>query len=380
MESIKTNLSIAPHRLISLDVFRGITIMGMILVNNPGSWIYVYPPLRHADWDGCTFTDLIFPFFLFIVGVAMSFSLGRRVEKGATLTQMAWQIIRRTLILFALGLFLNWMPYFDIANGRIPGVLQRIALCYFFVSWIILFLKRKWQWILAGGLLIVYWIGLTLIPVPGYGPGVLEPQGNLCWYLDSQLLAGHTWKYAPAAGFDPEGIWSTLTAVVSTLFGVFTGDWLRSNQEKKAKLIGLFVGANIGLLSGYILTAWLPLNKNLWTVSYVFYTTGFALHFLAMSYWLIDLLGYHRWATPFVIFGSNAIFVYVLSSFVGKLLALIKLKLATGELSVQSWLYQHLFVPWAGELNGSLAYALAYVLFWLGITYVLFRKRIFIKV
>jgi len=368
------------ERLLSLDVFRGMTIMGMILVNNPGSWEHIYPPLRHAAWHGCTFTDLIFPFFLFIVGVAMSFSFGKRRESGAPPGQFVGQIFRRTLILFGLGLFLNWMPDFDIANGRIPGVLQRIALCYFFASWIILFLGRKSQILVTGILIAVYWIGMKFIPVPGHGAGIFEPEGNLCWYLDNLLLAGHTWKWAPAAGFDPEGVFSTLPALVSTLLGVFAGDWLRTEKNESQRLIGLFIGGNLGLLIGYILTIWMPLNKNLWTVSYAFYTAGFALHFLAMSYWLVDVKGFRKIAAPFVIFGSNAIFVYVLSSAVAKLMYLTKLDTAAGEISVKDWLYQNLFLPWAGDLNGSLFFALSFMLFWLGVNYLLYRQKIFIKV
>lgn len=367
-------------RLLSLDMFRGITIMGMILVNNPGSWQHIYPPLRHAKWHGCTFTDLIFPFFLFIVGVAMSFSFGKRREAGVPAGKFAIQIIRRTLILFGLGLFLNWMPYFDMANGRIPGVLQRIAVCYFFASWMILYLSRKNQIIVTSLLIVIYWIGMKFIPVPGHGAGILEAEGSMCWYLDNLLLAGHTWKWAPAAGFDPEGIFSTLTALVSTLTGVFTGDWLRSKKSELERLVGLFIGGNLGLLIGYILTIWMPLNKNLWTVSYVFYTTGFALHFLGMSYWLVDLRGYRKIATPFVIFGSNAIFVYVLSSAIAKLLYLIKLDRPYGEISIKTWLYQNVFQSWAGDINGSLFYAVTYMLIWLGVTYLLYRQKIFIKV
>jgi predicted acyltransferase len=392
-------------RLISLDVFRGMTIMGMILVNNPGTWSHVYPPLRHAEWHGCTFTDLIFPFFLFIVGTAMAFSFAKwggtptllhgksfphvqtasqkpgffarffkllkYTEQGNIRTPLIKKIIRRTLILFALGLLLNWFPYFDIAHGRIPGVLQRIALCYFLAAWIFLKLKPRTQWLVTFSLMAVHWIGLTLVPVPGYGAGVLEPQGNLCGYIDSILLNGHTYIHAPAPGFDPEGIFSTFTALATTMLGVFAGNWLRSQRSKKEILIGIFAAANIGLAAGYVLTAWMPLNKNMWAVSYVFFTAGLAMHVLAMCYWLIDLKGFRRWAVPFVVFGSNAIFVYVLSSLASKLLKVLKL---------QSWLYRNFFQSWAGDINGSLAFAVTYVSIWLGIAYLMYRKKIFIKV
>ncbi len=368
------------ERLVSLDVFRGLTIMGMILVNNPGNGSHVYPPLRHAEWHGCNFTDLIFPFFLFIVGVAMSFSFAKRAAQADSPAPLIKQVIRRTLILFALGLFLNWFPFFDIAHGRIPGVLQRIAVCYFFAAWIIMRLKPGAQWMVTFLLMAIHWIGLTWIPVPGYGAGVLEPQGNLCGYIDGILLKGHTWPHAPAPGFDPEGIFSTITALATTMFGVFTGNWLRSERGKETKLAGLFVAANVGMVTGYILTIWMPMNKNMWSVSYLFFTAGLALHFLAMCFWLIDLKGIRSITVPFVIFGSNAIFVYMLSSAAAKLMVVIKLQSSAHSISLKAWLFQNIFKSWAGEMNGSLIFAITYVLIWLGVTYLLYRKKIFIKI
>jgi predicted acyltransferase len=371
-----------PDRLISLDVFRGITIAGMILVNNPGTWSRVYKPLLHSPWNGWTPTDFIFPFFLFIVGVAMSFSLTKRIERGDSKSQLYRKIIRRTLIIFAIGFFLNLFPFFNFKEVRIPGVLQRIALCYFFASVIMVEANKKWQigWTII--LLTIYWILVKLVPVPGYGAGVLEPQGSLSWYIDSTLLAGHTWSGAPAPGFDPEGILSTLPAICTVMFGIFAGDWLRSKREHYEKVSGLFVAGIIGLVLGEILKGWLPINKNLWTSTYSIFMAGMALIFLAMSYWFIDIKGFKSWAKPFVVFGSNAILVYSLSSLIAKTTISIKWLQADGtEIMLKTYLYKNLFASWAGVNEfSSLLYPITYILIWLGIMWILYRKNIFVKI
>src|SRR4030067_1607650 len=233
------------ERLLSLDVFRGITIAGMILVNNPGTWSAVYPPLRHAEWHGCTPTDLIFPFFLFIVGVAIPFALGKRIEKGEKHSKIILQIIRRSAILFLLGLILAGFPFglfghnFDLATLRIPGVLQRIAVVYLVAA--ILFLKTSYkaQVYIGSALLIIYAILMTLVPVPGVGYSNLEPTTNLAAWLDNNLLTGHLWSIPKV--WDPEGILSTMPAIVSAIMGMITGWWLRQDKDKKTKTGWLFV-------------------------------------------------------------------------------------------------------------------------------------------
>ena len=367
-------------RLISLDMLRGLTIMAMILVNNPGSWEHIYPPMEHAAWHGCTPTDLIFPFFLFMVGVSMVFSFKKRLVSGVNRNTLLWPIFRRSLILFLIGFFLNAMPNFDFSTVRIPGVLQRIAVCYLLAALILLYTKPKVQAAIGIGLLVVYWVGVKWIPVPGYGAGILEAEGSFVHYVDKMLLAGHTWKWAPAAGFDPEGIWSSLSAVSTVILGAFTGYLMSSPRKAYLKLTGLFVGANFSLLLGYVLTIWMPWNKNLWTVSYVFVTAGWAMHFLGMCYWLVDVRGHTGLAKPFIIFGSNAIIVYALSSAVAKLVYLAQITTSAGTISLKTWLYQHLFASWAGELNGSLLYPISYLLIWFLVAWLLYRKRIFIKV
>jgi len=391
-------------RLISLDVFRGITIAGMILVNNPGTWSKVYKPLLHAPWNGWTPTDFIFPFFLFIVGVAMSLSLSKRIERGDSHWQLISKVIRRTIIIFTIGMFLNFFPQFNpfnypirfkifnffidlfpqfnIKELRIPGVLQRIALCYFFASVIIIEANKKWQIGWAVILLGLYAVLVKYIPVPGFGAGVLEPKGSLCWYIDSNLLAGHTWKGAPAPGFDPEGILSTIPAIVTVLFGVFAGDWIRSPRDHSKKVRGLFVFGILGLVVGEILSGWLPINKNLWTSTYSIFMAGMALIFLAMCYWLIDIKGFKKWGKPFIVFGSNAILVFSLSSLTAKITFVVKWHQANGsEISLKTFLYKNLFASWAGTNEfSSLLYPIALLLFWLGIMWILYRKKIFVKI
>jgi len=369
-------------RLISLDVFRGITIAGMILVNNPGTWTKVYKPLLHAPWHGWTPTDFIFPFFLFIVGVAMSLSLSKRIERGDSKSELYAKIIRRTLIIFAIGIFLQLFPKFNFSELRIPGVLQRIALCYFFASVLMLHFNKKWQIGWAIFLLMIYWILVKLVPVPGYGAGVLEAKGSLCWYIDSTLLAGHTWKGAPVLGFDPEGILSTIPAIVTVLLGIFTGDWIRTPKDYYEKVSGLFVFGVLGLVLGEIMSVWLPINKNLWTSSYTVFMAGMALIFLAMCYWLIDIKGIKAWGKPFIIFGSNAILVFSLSSFVARITISIKWLQADGtEIMLKTYLYKILFASWLGVNEfSSLLFPIAYLLIWLGIMWILYRKNIFVKI
>ncbi len=359
-------------RLLALDTFRGVTIAGMILVNNPGTWDAVYGPLRHADWNGWTPTDLIFPFFLFIVGVSISLALGRRVAVGGPTRDLYLKIIRRSAIIFALGLVIYGFPYYQLSTLRIPGVLQRIAVCYLVAS--IVFLKTGWrgQAIIATLLLVGYWLLMMLVPVPGYGAGDLSMEGNLAAYVDRMLLAGHTWKPV----YDPEGLLSTIPAVATTLFGVMAGTWLALTRDRLEKAAGLFVAGAVGIIIGWAWGAWFPINKALWTSSYTVFTAGMALQFLALCYWLIDIKEYRRWTKPFVIFGVNAIAVYVLSSIMATALDTWHISGAT----IKEFIEEKLFASWASPINASLLWAISYVLFWLGVMTLLYRRKIFIKV
>jgi predicted acyltransferase len=363
-------------RLSSLDAFRGITIAAMILVNNPGSWKHVYAPLKHAEWHGWTPTDLVFPFFLFIVGISISLSFSKRIEQGIEKNELYLKIAKRSVILFGLGIALALFPHFNFVTIRIPGVLQRIALCYLFSS--LLFLKTdiKGRCMASFSFLAIYWLMMKLIPVPGYGSGILAYEGNLCAYIDSHLLAGHLYK----SGFDPEGILSTLPAIATTLLGTLTGDWLRSSKIILHKTLGIFIGGLFFTLSGLLLHPLFPINKQLWTSTYVLFTAGVALFLLGFCYWVMEGMKIKKWATAFLVLGSNAIAVYVGSTLMVKLISLIKVTSSGGALPLKTYIYSHFLAPWAGNLNGSLLYPLFLIIFWVGIMLPLYRKKIIIKI
>ncbi|HEY0428363.1 MAG TPA: DUF5009 domain-containing protein [Pyrinomonadaceae bacterium] len=367
-------------RLLSLDVFRGITIAGMVLVNNPGTWGAIYSPLEHAEWHGVTPTDYIFPFFLFIVGVAIPLALGKRVAEGIT-RDVYLKIFRRTAIIFLLGLFLAAFPLFDFANLRIPGVLQRIAVCYLAASLIFLHTNWKQQTIIGAALLFVYWYLMSAVPVPGCEITTINDKAcNLAAYIDRGVFGeNHVWKEAKV--FDPEGILSTIPAIVTALSGVLTGTWLKTRKSDFEKVGGLFFFGSVLIALGWCWNFFFPFNKSLWTSSYVVYTSGLALCFLAFCYWLIDIKDYKKWSKPFVIFGVNALALFVFSGLLGRIMGVIKFAGAEGKpISLQKWIFESVFLPFAAPVNASLAYAVCYILFWLFLMWLLYRKRIFIKV
>jgi predicted acyltransferase len=359
---------------VSLDAFRGLTIAGMILVNNPGTWEHIHPPLRHAAWHGWTPTDLVFPFFLFIVGVAIPFSFGKRMARGDSRPRLLLHILRRSLILFGLGLFMAGFPYFPWDRIRIMGVLQRIGLVYLAAAPAFLFLGRRGRAVFASALLLGYWALLTWVPVPGFGPGDLSPEGNLGAYLDRMILGDRLWR----AEWDPEGLLSTLPAIGTTLLGIFTGEWLRSPRGPGMKTAGLLVAGVALLALGQLWDPVFPINKGIWTSSYVLFTAGAGLLLLSGFFWIMDVLRWRTWATPFVIYGVNAIAVFVASGLAARLMGLITL--GPDGISVKGWIYERLFASWASPMNGSLAFALTYVLVWLFLMWVLYRRRIFIKI
>lgn len=359
----------------------------MLLVNNPGSWSDLYAPLGHAEWHGWTPTDMIFPFFLWIVGVAMTLSFARRVEQGADRGDLFRHVLVRAAVIFGLGLFLSAFPFgllpahtFSLAKLRIPGVLQRIGICYLVASAI--FLRTTWKGQLgwAVGLLLGYWALLMLVPVPGYGAGILATEGNLAWWIDSHVLAGHTWSGAPVAGFDPEGILSTFPAIATTLLGAITGHLVRTLCGRTLSL-RLFRDGAILLALGAAWSLVLPINKGLWTSSYAVFMSGWAMLFLGAFHALIDVHGWKRWATPLVIYGSNALAMFVLAGLIGKLLYLIKWTGADGKaVTLKTWIYQGFFVPLASPVNASLLFALAFVLLFFVFAWFLWRKKWFLKI
>jgi predicted acyltransferase len=380
-----------PKRLTSLDVFRGITIAGMILINMAGVTDQVYPFLLHADWHGCTPTDLVFPFFLFIVGVAMAFSISKYLNITKTpaspVYKKGWgglysRIIRRSALLFILGLFLNGFWNYDWNTIRIMGVLQRISLAYLLAALVVLNLPKKGQWLIAFFLLISYWIAMSFIPVPGYGVGNLTRDGNLGAYIDRLIIGtAHLYKGDKFNSLgDPEGLFSTIPAVVSVLLGYFTGEWLGKQPVKSRTTMTLLIVGLSCLVIGEVWGFGFPINKKLWTSSYVIFTTGWALLLLAACYELVEVRCFRRWGKPFEVMGLNAIFVFVASVLMIKIL--VKTHIGTGENSptIYTWIYEHFFTSWAGAMNGSFLFALVTLLFWWGVVYGMYRKRWFVKI
>jgi len=366
------------RRLLSLDIFRGVTIAGMILVNSPGSWEYAYPALRHSAWNGCTPTDLVFPFFLFIVGVAITLSLSKRKERGDDMNRLLGKIFTRAFAIFAIGVALNGFPLYNFAEIRIPGVLQRIAVVYLVTSFLFVKTNLRAQAVIGGAVLFLYWAIMALVPVPGVGAANLEPTTNLGAFIDNTLLRGHLWSVTRT--WDPEGLLSTLPAIGTGIAGLMLGHWLRTTHDPAIKTSWIFVAGTLAMLAGIIWDIWFPINKALWTSSYVVYTAGVALLFFGTIYWLVDVRNF-RWGTkPFVVFGMNAIALYVLSWIAESLLWFITVTNAAGQpVALQSYLFDTYFMPLFSPLNASLAWALVYVSLWLGVMWIFYAKKIFVR-
>jgi predicted acyltransferase len=392
------------ERLISLDVFRGITIAGMLLVNDPGTWSAIFPPLEHAAWDGWTPTDLIFPFFLFIVGITTYLSMSARRARGDDDRALVKQILRRGIIIYLLGFAMAMFPFyqwgtidslpnatawqriiFRIEHVRILGVLPRIGIVYICAGLLTLKTTLKQQVIIIASLLLGYWFAMTLIPVPGegaIGAALLHTKDrNLAAYLDRLILGtNHIW--IGGVTFDPEGPMSTIPAIGTAMLGVIAGRWLALKEKPLLERItGLFAVGSLGMVLGLMWNWSFPINKSLWTSSYVLFTAGMACVALATIMWIVDYVNVKWWTKPFVVFGVNPIVAFVGSGVMARLIYTLWHVSYNGKsTAVQDAIYQSVFLPWLPERVASLAFALTYVLFWYGILLVLYRKKIILKV
>jgi predicted acyltransferase len=420
------------ERLTSLDVFRGFTIMMMTIVNNPGSWSSIYPPLEHAKWNGCTPTDLVFPFFIFIMGTAIPFAMPAKVFGPATFNK----IMVRSLRIFCLGLFLNFFSRitlfglegialiigklvltFAVAYAllgtfspkiktilafsvlgillflaysgieayqdvRIPGVLQRIGIVYFFTSLLYLKANLRTQILVVASLLLIYWGLMALIPVPGIGAANLEKGTNLSAYIDNLFLKNHMWSQSIT--WDPEGILNTIPAIASGIMGMLIGQLLNQSLPKleivkKMSLIGLVL-----VILGLIWNIVFPINKSLWTSSYVLYTAGLASLCLSLLYYIIEIADYKKWTKLFLIWGVNPMIVFFFSGIIPRVLTMIKVKhpeIPNEQLGFQSYFYNYGITPlFENPMNASLAYALIYTLFWSFILWIFYKNKLIFKV
>lgn len=382
------------NRLLALDVFRGLTITAMVLVNNPGSWSYVYSPMLHATWHGWTPTDLIFPFFVFIVGVSVSIVMNRELYKGTNKLLLMKNAAIRGAKLFALGLFLALFfynfrdPNFSwiddkLLSIRVMGVLQRLGLVFLFTVVIVLYFKPKGRLLWALGLLLGYWACLSWLPYTGADGqvyvGQLDFGNNLTAYVDDWLLAAKHLYYGKAQpfAFDPEGVLSTFPAISGALFGVFVGDFLTSEKYDLVTKSRNLIMAGIGMLAlGQIWDLVLPINKSIWTSSFVVLSTGWACFILGVLIWVLDIKSYKRWSAPFVVFGANAIAFYMFSA----VLARILLMVPVADSSVKGFVYQDMLQPVFGNYNGSLAFAILYCLLCYAVMHWFYVKRWFFKV
>jgi predicted acyltransferase len=365
----------SPGRLLSLDAFRGATIAAMILVNNPGDWGHVYWPLLHVPWHGWTPTDLIFPFFLVMVGMSLTFS--RRTLARAALM--------RSLKLVLLGLLMALYPYFPVLTVRWPGVLQRIGVCYLAAWAAKRWLRPRGQAVLAACLLVGYWALMTKATGPEGQPPNLEMATNLSAQVDRIVLVPHVWSVTKT--WDPEGVLSTFPAIATTLLGLLFGEWVRGGRGPFATTLGLLLGGlaltALGILWGEAAPPWLlfPVNKSIWTSSFVLLTGGLAAAFFGLTYWVVDVAGWRRWAAPFVTYGKNAIAVFVGSGLLAKTLLSIKWKDASG-VAVSLWqrLYQALYASWLPPHEASLAWAVSMVILFYLVALWMDRRGLYLKV
>ena len=391
-------------------MFRGLTIAGMLLVNDPGTWSAIYPPLEHAEWHGWTPTDLIFPFFVWIVGITTYMSMQSRRARGATESEITRSILRRGAIIYLLGFLMAGFPFFTwtaipdhpdpsflyrvwdrLLHWRIMGVLARIGVVYIIAGLIAQRTTLRQQVYTIIGLLFGYWFIMTALPVPGSGVlgqlAIAKPDATMAAYFDRLLLdwsrfglGNHLWS--GSVTWDPEGILSTIPAVATAMLGILTGRWLAEGPKPiDERLTGLFATSALGMMAGLMWNWSFPINKGIWTSSYVVFCAGMAGVSLATIIWLVDVKKHDWWTKPFVVFGMNPILAFVGSGVMARIIySLIKVPFDGKSVALQSAIYQSMFASWLEPKNASLAFAICFVAFWYGIVYVLYRKRIFLKV
>ena len=358
-------------RIISIDALRGFDMFWIIsggfffrslfrLTDDPVSQALANQ-LHHSKWHGFTFEDLIFPLFLFIVGLSMPFSLTKRIDRGDSRRNLYIHIIKRTLILFVLGLICNGLLNFNFGEMRYAGVLQRISLCYFFTALIVMNTRVKGQAVWAGLILVIYWAAMKLIPVPNFGAGVLTPEGNLSGYLDRLFLPGRFCCYKFG---DNEGFLSTVPAVATTLLGVLNGHWLRSSFMPDRKVKGLLAAGAASLIIALLWNFLFPINKLIWSSSYVLFAGGLSMFLLALFYWLIDVRGYRKWVFPFVVIGLNPITIYVAQG--------------VFDFGVIAAVFVHGFIDSTGDFRPLVGALSVLAVKWLFL-YFLYRQKIFLK-
>jgi len=381
------------QRLLSLDFFRGLTVAAMILVNNPGSWGHIYAPLEHAEWNGCTPTDLIFPFFLWIVGVSIAFAMSNSKADRSTHQKTIIKAVKRGIILYLLGFFLAIFGKIISAlttdstiveafkTVRLLGVLQRIGIVFIISSIIFIKFSNKTIFKILIVVLAVYWALMTFIPVPGVGYPNLEKETNLAAWIDRGILTeAHTW--ASSKTWDPEGVLSTLPATGTCLFGILVGVWMRRKDvDNPTKVAWLFTTGIVAVILGLLWDLQFPINKSLWTSSFVLYTGGLASIGLALCYWIIDVQDYKKFTTPFVVYGVNAITVFFLAGLMPRVLNLIQITNTDGtKKGILVWFYETCYTPFFSPINASLVWAITYVLGFYVLLYFMYKKNLIIKV
>ncbi len=372
------------ERLAALDAFRGLTIAGMLLVNNPGTWSAIYRPLDHAPWHGWTPTDLIFPFFLFIVGITTHLSLESLERQGVAPPTVRLRILKRGLLIILLGLLLQsfpWVPITRITEVRFPGVLQRIGLCYLATAFLTRRRSSRAVVLMIVGILLGYWALQALVAPPGVAtPTIDVPGETLSAWIDRTVFGTHIWRVAKT--WDPEGLLSTVPAIGTVMLGVFTGRWIASEHTMGEKLVALYAVGALATVAGLMWNWSFPINKNLWTSSYVLFTAGVAALTLATCTWLTDVARVRWWTPPFTWFGRNPLIAFVGTGAMSRTIySLIRIPQADGSTpSLQRVIYETAYASWLPPRDASLAFALSFVAFWAAILWFLDRRKVYWKV